>query len=135
NDNWAITNDVAPSGLSAGDTVANTGAGDDGTVTGKIFGTNAFSTIQSAINAANPGDTVDVLSGTYSESVNVDRSVTLLGEQHGVDARTRSGTETILDGTANAGKTLFNVSTNDVTIDGFTIQDATNGNQFGAAIY
>ena len=135
NDNWVITNDVAPPGLSAGDTVANTGAGDDGTVTGKIFGTNAFSSIQDAIDAANAGDTIDVLSGTYAESVNVDKSITLIGEQHGVDARTRSGTETILDGTNNSGDTLLNVSANDVTIDGFTIQGATNGNDVGTAVY
>ena len=48
---FVVTNDVAPPGLSAGDTVTwNPGAGSQhgGAVAGLTFGTNAFSTIQSA---------------------------------------------------------------------------------------
>jgi hypothetical protein len=40
----------------------------------------AFPTIQSAINAANPGDTIDVAHGTYNEDVVIDRSVSLIGQ-------------------------------------------------------
>src|SRR5262249_48639802 len=56
------------------------------------------------------------------------------GAQHGVDARTRSGPESIVDGTTNGGKTPFYVTVSGVTIDGFTVQGATNGNQFGFGI-
>src|SRR5262245_44830057 len=56
---YAITTDTAPNGLSNGDTVTwNPGAGSQhgSPVTGLTFGTNAFSTIQAAVNAAAAGD-------------------------------------------------------------------------------
>jgi nitrous oxidase accessory protein NosD len=40
----------------------------------------AFHTIQSAINAAQPGDTIDVAHGSYFEDVIIDRSVSLIGQ-------------------------------------------------------
>ena len=96
-----------------------------------------FFTIQSAVNAANPGDTIKVCAGAYSESVIVNKQLTILGAQAGVDARsaTRTGlpaTESVVDG--NAGMSPFYVTASDVTIDGFTVQGATNPNQFGAGI-
>lgn len=94
-----------------------------------------FSTIQAAVNAANTGDTIDVASGTYSESVTINKSITVDGAQAGVAATGRSGPESILDATSNSGDTLFNVAANDVTINGFTVQNQTNVNHFGAGIY
>jgi pectin methylesterase-like acyl-CoA thioesterase len=38
-----------------------------------------YSTIQAAINAANPGDTINVSAGTYTENVDVNESVNLVG--------------------------------------------------------
>src|ERR1051325_9607635 len=49
---FMITNDVAPGGLSTGDTVTwdpGPGSQHGGAVPGLLFGTNAFSTIQSAV--------------------------------------------------------------------------------------
>jgi hypothetical protein len=40
----------------------------------------AFHTIQSAINAAHPGDTIDVAHASYEEDVVIDRSVSLIGQ-------------------------------------------------------
>ena len=40
----------------------------------------AFHTIQSAINAAQPGDTIDVAHASYFEDVVIDRSVSLIGQ-------------------------------------------------------
>jgi nitrous oxidase accessory protein NosD len=89
-----------------------------------------FSSIQAAVNAASPGTTVSVFSGTYNENVVVNKPLTIEGAQHGVDARTRTGVqESILNNSAGA----FNLQANDITIDGFTIQEQTGFDQ-GAGI-
>jgi hypothetical protein len=93
-----------------------------------------FATLQAAVNAANPGDTLMADAGTYAEQVTINKSITLEGAQHGVDARNRSGPESIVTGTGNGGLTPFNITASDVTIDGFTVQGATNPNLFGAGI-
>lgn len=133
---FLITTDVAPAGLSAGDIVTfSPGAGAHSTVAGLTFGTNAFGTIQDAINAVTAAyDVIEVGGGTFAEQVTVNKSVVLRGNQYGVDARQRAGTagETVLTG--NAGSTSFVVTAGDVTIDGFTVQDATNAANAGAGI-
>ncbi len=48
--------------------------------TDKIYGYNAFSTIQSAISAANPGDTINIASGTYEEQLNIGKNLTIIGD-------------------------------------------------------
>jgi nitrous oxidase accessory protein NosD len=82
NDTWIITNDVGPAGFSFGDTVmSNAGAGDDA-VAGKIFGYNAFATINTGL-AAVPDSTlsnIHVLAGSYTGTSNVNKSVNILGE-------------------------------------------------------
>jgi parallel beta-helix repeat protein len=93
-----------------------------------------FTSIQAAINAANPGDVLQVSAGTDNENVTVNKSVALIGAQFGVDARTRSGPETVMDAAGNAGKTPFYITANNVVIDGFTIQGETSANQFGFGI-
>src|SRR5687767_1735887 len=91
---------------------------DDGTCPGA-----AYSTIQSAVNAAAPGDTIQVCAGMYTETVTVNKTLTLLGAQYGVDARTRAagpGTESVVNG-AGGG---FIITASDVVINGFTIEGA-----------
>ncbi len=61
--------------------------------------------IQDAINAANSGDTINVAAGTYTESLAINKGVTLQGA--GRDVTTITGAQTI--------------TANDVTIDGFTL--------------
>lgn len=81
-----------------------------------------YSTIQSAITDASSGDTISVGPGTYTETVNVNKSLNILGAQSGVDARARSTqSETVM----NAAGGAFSVTANNVSIDGFTIQGAT----------
>ena len=50
-----------------------------------------YSTIQSAINAASPGDTIAIANGTYNESVSVNKSVTLLGASSSVTITPTNG--------------------------------------------
>jgi parallel beta helix pectate lyase-like protein len=82
---------------------------------------DACQTIQAAINKASFGDTINVAAGLYPESaagpLTVNKTLTLLGAQAGVDARTRVGAESIINDVQGTS-----VSASDVTIDGFTVQ-------------
>ncbi len=99
--------------------------------------TGTYATISAAVAASAPGATITVCPGTYNELVNVNKQLTLLGNQAGVDARSGSrtglpATESVVNGLA--GSTSFYVTANNVTIDGFTVQGATNPNLFGYGI-
>ena len=115
---------------------------DDGAATAADCNTgapgSAFTTVPPAVSAATAGETIQVCPGTYSGLVTVNKSVTLLGAQSGVDARGPSrgaaGTESVLTGTGSSGFTPLNVTANNVTIDGFTVEGNTSAAQFGYGI-
>ncbi|NLH47116.1 MAG: hypothetical protein GX444_00785 [Myxococcales bacterium] len=69
--NWTFFVDGSWSGKSDGEEVV---AG-----SGKYYGFNAFSSIQRAIDVAANGTTIQIAAGTYTEFVNVNKSVTLIG--------------------------------------------------------
>jgi parallel beta-helix repeat protein len=69
-----------------------------------------FKTIQEAINAANPGDTIFVHSGTYYENVVVNKSITLIGENRDF---------TIINGTETGS--VVTIEADNVSVQGFTI--------------
>src|SRR5687768_12592223 len=133
---FLITNDVLPPGLSNGDTVTWNPGGlqhTSGQVSGLTFGTDAFTSVAGGTAAVDPSGTVFVEAGIYPELVTVNKRVTYLGAQAGVDARTRvTPVEAVMTG--NAGTSSFLVTANNVRIDGFTVQGQTNVNQFGAGI-
>ncbi len=82
-----------------------------------------YSTIQDAVNAANPGDTIKVAPGTYDEAVTVDKKVSIVGAQASKDPDRRILTpnkESILEiPDASIG---FSILANNVSISGFTIR-------------
>lgn len=71
----------------------------------------AYSSIQSAINASNTGDTILVQSGTYSENVNVTKKLTLRG----------IGNPVVNTDGGGSGITL---SANGITLEGFTVTES-----------
>lgn len=74
---------------------------------------DGYPTIQSAINAAEYGDTVFVSSGTYEENLVVNKTISLIGE----DAH-----NTIIDGSGLDH--VVNVTAQGVTLTGFTIRNS-----------
>lgn len=80
-----------------------------------------YTTIQGAINASNSGDTIQVADATYHESVNINKTLTLQGAQSGVDARNRSGAESVIDNQCSP----VQINADNVILDGFTVQGST----------
>jgi parallel beta-helix repeat protein len=78
-------------------------------------GSADFNKIQEAINAAKPGDTIYVKTGTYYENVVVNKTVLLVGQDRDT---------TIID--SNGTGDTLRVVANNVTVTGFTIQGSTN---------
>ena len=78
-------------------------------------------TLQYAVNQSVSLDTINISAGTYSVSgvVTINKTLTILGAQAGVDARTRLAAETVLSNSQG-----ISVSANNVTFDGLTIQDS-----------
>src|SRR5436309_5970955 len=83
--------------------------------------TPAFPTISAAVGAASPGDTIKVCPGMYPELVTVNKTLTFLGAQASVDARTRAVPLTS-ESVVGAPDGAFQIEANNVVIDGFTIQ-------------
>jgi len=84
--------------------------------------TSAFPTINAAIAASSPGDTIQVCPGTYNEQVNINKdNLTLLGAQAGIDARTRPTTPADESIITNVCGPVQIMADKDV-LDGFTVE-------------
>jgi parallel beta-helix repeat protein len=78
-----------------------------------------YLTIQAAINASNPGDTIFVRAGTYNEHLIVGKSVSLIGE---------SVLRTVISG-SNVGGTVVRIVSDGVNVTGLTIRDSQVGQE------
>jgi len=76
-------------------------------------GPGNHTTIQGAIDAANPGDTVYVYSGTYHESLEIRKTMSLIGEDR----------DTTVVGRSSPGD-VIQVSADRVNISGFTVMNS-----------
>jgi parallel beta-helix repeat protein len=83
-------------------------------------GLGGYKDIQSAVNAASPGDIVEVHSGTYQEQVRVDKSLTLQGLDTGKGIPIISGGDYL-------GTTAVTLSADGVAIRGFLVTYSEKG--------
>ena len=84
--------------------------------------TEWYGSIQDAINAADASDTVNVVAGPFTENVQINKTLTLLGAQSGDSpVNGRSGLETIINGGTSTA-IIVTQGTKNVRIDGFTIR-------------
>jgi parallel beta-helix repeat protein len=89
-------------------------------IVGKPGSGATYNSIQAAVNAANPGDTIRVWAGTYYENVVIQKTLSLIG----------NGTATTtIDGTQNGD--VVQISTNNanteyVNVSGFTITNSSS---------
>ena len=76
-------------------------------------GSANYTTIQAAINAAKPNDTIYVYPGFYQENIQINKTLTIQGENNST---------TIIDG--NQTQDTIHISADSVTLTGFTIQQS-----------
>ncbi len=92
-----------------------------------------YATIQAAIDAASPGDTIQVQNGTFNESLIITKSVTLLGGyEAGFGSRTP---RTTYVGTVPGRVIDIQGAEIEVTIDGFEIAEGTIAGDNGGGIH
>jgi len=85
---------------------------------------NKYPTIQAAVNAAKPGDTILVAAGTYYEHVFVDKAVRLIGQNRST---------TIIDGSGTGNP--ITISADNVIVSGFTIRNSGESPNSGVFLY
>ena len=109
------------------------------TPVGLFVGPGGYATINAAIAAANPGDTIMIAPGTYNENVIVNKSVTLQGtgpgvviegtftEDNGNFAGPLSTWLQTAPGYSGASGTGISVSADNVTLKNLTVDDFLTG--------
>jgi hypothetical protein len=100
--------------------------GNDTPTCGTAPGSSACKTIQFTINKASSNDTIVVAAGLYPEPtasgpLTINKTLTLLGAQAGIDARTRVGAESVVTDASGTS-----VAASNVIIDGLTFQNSVN---------
>ncbi len=84
-----------------------------------------FCTIQSAINAANANDVIQVPAGTYAESLNINKALSILGPNANISPNGGSrATEAIIN--LSTGTRSIYINASNITIKGFEIINSAN---------
>jgi len=90
-------------------------------------GTN-FTSIQTAIDAANPGDEIVVQPGLYIENIEITKNVMLISES-------QNPSDTVIQA-ANISEDVFKLMANNITLKGFTVRgSSTAGVHFFGTAY
>ncbi len=91
----------------------------------EVCSTCDYTTIQAAVNAASPGDTINVAAGTYAEAVTINKnSLTINGAGAGADP----SIHTIIDGPVGSASGIFvSHGVTGVTIQNLRVQEFANG--------
>ena len=90
-------------------------------------GTN-FTSIQTAIDAAAPGDEIIVQPGLYTENIEITKNLTLISES-------QNPSDTVIQA-ANTSEDVFSLMANNITLKGFTIRgSSTAGVHFFGTAY
>ncbi len=104
-------------------------------ITVNIGGGAAYTSIQPAIDAAQPGDEVHVAFGTYTGPITMKNRVNVFGGYSGASwTRNIEANPTIIDAKGHGSAVTFN-NTTTATIDGFTITGGSSGTGFNAGVY
>jgi parallel beta-helix repeat protein len=97
--------------------------------TGNLYATQQSETgfagvIQRGVDASDVNGNIWVEDGNFAGDINVNKSVQLYGAQNGVDARGRTGVPETVIVPNSPGMTI---TANNVLVDGFTVENGTNG--------
>ena len=98
---------------------------------------NPYCTIQAAVNAASAGEEISVAAGTYHELVTVNKSLRSTARSRGRrDGGRPRQRRDVVDGTTSGAfrTTSFDITSSNVTLDGFTVENATSANTIGFGI-
>jgi|GEM_PF-3143709 len=93
-------------------------------VPGALFVTENTAGIQNAVNIADSGNSIYVQAGTYSESVDVNKTLNLYGANAGIDPNTGERVEETVVSPNSPG---FHITAGGSIVDGFTVFGADDG--------
>lgn len=95
---WYVDVDQGALGTLDTDDTVTWQKGAAGEVSGLTYGTDAFGAIQTAINTAGSGDTINVAAGSYNEALTINKSLTLVGDPGDASEGAGAGAP-VIDGT------------------------------------